>query len=198
MARLTGQGPIAVPGPTSSALSHTSPPPLVLGSKASDTDGNEYVLCQVDAQVYPEQPVEIDVSTFTCRPLATTGRGLVGIAQASATTDQLVWVLVYGTGYVQLGMSGVSPSDAANGPTTLDTSVMTRFILGTSLTSPNGIGWVSDAASTAVAHYIDPVFVAQDADPTAVSETTATSGHTVNRIKVFRIYPTIRYTNYGA
>ncbi len=197
MPQLSAQGPIGVPGPTSAAMSHTSPPPLALGQTARDVDGNEYVLCSAGATVSAKQPVTIS-ATFDVAPLATTGRGPVGIAQATATSDQLVWVLIYGYGLIQLGMSGVSPSDAANGPTTLSTSVTTRFVLGSSLTSPNGIGWVSDNACTAVNFYVDDIFVATDADPTAITAVTTTSAHIGHEIKVFLAYPKIRYINYGA
>ena len=199
--QLVGQGPIAgVAGPTTVAISHTTPPPLQLGSRMRDTEGNEYVLCSVGQAVFAGTPVAIDAA-FNVTQLAATGRGAVGVACAAATTDELVWVQIYGYCTVQLGMVGgtaVSPSDAANGPTTLSTSVMTRFVLATTISSPNGLGWVSDNASTAVNFYVDDIFVASDADLTAVSAVTAATSHTGAQVRVFLNYPNIRYINYGA
>jgi hypothetical protein len=197
MPHLVGQGPIAQVGPTSVGIPHTSPPPMALGQEARDADGNVYILCQAGEAVFSEQPVTISAN-FTVAALAATGRGPVGICQAGVTSDELVWVQVKGYCFAQLGMGGVSPSDAANGPTTLSTSVMTRFVLATTLTTPPGLGWVSDASSLAVNFYIDDIFVATDADLTAVSATTLATSHTGNRLKVWLNYPSIRYINYGA
>jgi hypothetical protein len=134
-------------------------------------------------------------SDFTAQRLATTGRGAVGVAQGSGTSDENGWVQIYGRTFVQLGMSGVSPSDAANGPTTLQTSLQTVFKLATALTSPNGGGWVSGAAAALTSdptYVIEGMYVATDASPGDVSSVTSATSHTGNHIAVFLTYPYIR------
>lgn len=192
MAHLSAQGAIGAPHPTSEVA--TTPFPLTVGSRMSDASGNEYLYCDFTGTVYSEQPVEI-AADYTAQALGASGRGLVGIACAAATSDNAGWVQIYGRAFVQLGMSGVSPSDAANGPTTLSNSLATVFVLGTSLTSPNGVGWVSGAAAantSTLQYVIEDMFVAQDASPGDVSATTSGTSHTGNRIAVFLNYPRLR------
>lgn len=195
MAQLHGQGPIGAPGATSDVFDATTAinPPIQVGSKMSDGAGNVYLFVSYTGTVVAKQPVEI-TDTFTAQALATTGRGPVGIVTANGTSDQAGWVQIYGLATVLLGMSGTSPSDAANGPTTLSTSLQTRFILGTSLTSPNGIGWVSGNVSGAAQWYVEGITVGQSFAPGAVSGTV--SGQQPEGI-VFLNYPHIVYQNYG-
>ncbi len=197
MAILVGQGPIALPGNyTSYAFSQTSGNPgpgfpLRLGTTAKDQDGNVYVFCDFVGTVYGSQPVQI-FDDYTAQALATTGRGRVGVACTNCTSDQGGWVQIYGRCQLMLGMSGVSPSDAANGPTTLSTSAATKFMLASSLSSPNGIGWVSDPSS-GNGYQIDGIQVASDASPGDVSLVTSATSHTGNQIAVFLNYPQIVY-----
>lgn len=180
--------------PHSTSEVATTPYPLKPGARARDNDGNEYVYVDFTGSVYGEQPVLI-ASDFTAAAVGTSGRGAIGIATTAATSDNAGWVQIYGRAFVQLGMSGVSPSDAANGPTTLSDSLATVFVLATSLTSPNGIGWVSGAAAAATSslqYVIDGMDVAHDASPGDVSATTSATSHTGNRIAVFLNYPRIR------
>lgn len=194
MAELVGQGPVALPGATT--VVHTTPFPIQVGTRARDASGNEYVYVDFTGTVYTQQPVEI-LDDHTAQAVGTTGRGRVGVAVTGATSDNAGWVQIYGLCTIMLGMSGVSPSDAANGPTTLDTTGMTRFILGTSLTSPNGIGWTTGNTSVSAGHYVEGMVVAQSADLTAVSATTSATSHTGNSVLVFLNYPWIVYRNYG-
>ncbi len=94
-----------------------------------------------------------------------------------------------------------SPSDAANGPTTLSTSVPTRFLLSTSLTSPNALTHVSGNTSVVSGIFAEGITVAQDADPaavTAVCNTTAASArHTGEQISVWLNYPVLKHINFG-
>ena len=193
MAELTGQGPIAAGSATSVAVA-TSASPFRKGSRMRDASGNEYVWVDFTSSVYGELPVAI-ASDYTAGALGTTGRGMIGIACGAGTSDESGWVQIYGRALVQLGMSGVSPSDAANGPTTLETVAAANFfVLGTSLTSPNGIGWVSGAAGlvSGFDYIIDGMYVAQDASPGDVSSVTSATSHTGNHIAVFLNYPVIR------
>lgn len=165
---------------------------LPLGQRVRDELGNEYVLCDFTATVYPKQPVGID-SNFAAAPLGVTGRGNIGVVAetVACTSDNWGWVQVYGRCKVLLGMSGATPSDAANGPTTLSTSAQTRFMLATSLTSPNGIGWTSETSTNG--YIIDGMVVATDASPGDVSSVTSQTGHTGSEIAVFLNYPKIYY-----
>ena len=196
IATLTDAGIVNSEGQTELA---GEPPPgtpnytLPIGSRRRDAAGNEYILCAFGSAVYGRQPVEIS-DAFVASALGTTGRGRVGVvAEAGATSDQGGWVQVYGRCLMQIGMSGVSPSDAANGPTTLSTSVMTRFILQTSATTPASIGWVSDVGTTDARHFVKGIHVASDASPGDVSAVTSAASHTGSQIAVFLNYPVIEY-----
>lgn len=192
MAQLVGQGPIAAAGATS--VVHTTPFPHQPGSRMRDASGNEYVFVDFTGSVYSGVPVAISAD-YTAAQLGTTGRGPIGVACAAATSDQAGWVQIYGRALVQLGMSGVSPSDAANGPTTLSTSLATVFVLGSSATSPNGIGYVSGAAAAATSslqYVIDGMTVASDVTLGDVSAVTSATSHVGNQVAVFLNYPVIR------
>lgn len=205
MAELHGQGPIGLPGATTVIFS-TSPFPLALGSRAKDSAGNEYILCSATDEVNAGQPVQIS-SAFAATILAVTGRGPVGVVCAGqVTSGAAFWVQIYGKCSMMIidaGSGGTqpSPSDAANGPTTLSTSVPTRFALSTSLTSPHSFTWVSGNASTASGIYAEGITVAQDAAPASVSAFTATTAasarHTGAAISVFLNYPQLMHRNYG-
>lgn len=192
MAELSAQGPVLAGSATSVAVA-TSASPFVKGTRMTDKAGNIYVWCEFNEAVFAELPVQIN-SDFTANRLATTGRGAVGVCCGAGTSDENGWVQVYGRAIVQLGMSGVSPSDAANGPTTLQTSLQTIFKLGTSLTSPNGVGWVSGAAgvfTTDPSFVIEGMTVATDASPGDVSSVTSATSHTGGHIAVWLNFPHI-------
>lgn len=193
MAELSAQGPVLSPAATSVAVG-TSPPPFTPGSRMRDASGNEYMFVTFNEAVFAALPVQIN-SDYTANRLATTGRGAVGVAQGSGTSDEAGWVQIYGRTFVQLGMGGVSPSDAANGPTTLQTSLQTIFKLPTSLSTPPGVGWVSGAAAaltTDPTFVIENMYVATDASPGDVSAVTSATSHTGGQIAVFLNYPYIR------
>lgn len=193
MAELSAHGP-AIACYATSIVQSTSPPSLPLGARMRDGQGNEYLFVDFVGSVFGGTPVEI-FDDNTAQQLGTTGRGRVGVACGAATSNDFGWVQIYGRALVQLGMSGVSPSDAANGPTTLQTSLQTIFVLGTSLTSPNGVGWVSGAAAamTTDTHYvIEGMHVASDASPGDVSAVTSATSHSGGQIAVFLNYPYIR------
>jgi hypothetical protein len=198
MAEFIGQGPVGIPGGTSVVF--TTPYPLRPGSRATDTTGAEYVFCDFTDTVNAKQPVVI-ASDFTAGLLAVTGRGAVGVACQRATSDNAGWVQVYGRCEgMQIIASGVSPSDAANGPTTLSTSVPTVFCLPTSITSPMALAWVSGNASTASGVFVEGMTVATDASDSVslVTATTDTAGaHTGHQVSVFLNYPELRHRNYG-
>ena len=133
MAELSAQGPVGFPGGTSVVF--TTPYPLRLGSRARDVDGNEYIFLAYNTPVYKKAPVVI-MSDFTAQNISVAERGPIGIVTTTGSSDNAGWVQIYGRCIMQVGVNVCSPSDDANGPTTLATSVPTRFMIPSSLTSP--------------------------------------------------------------
>ena len=188
-------GSAAAPGVTSEPVSSSNVLPV--GSRARDADGNEYVFCNFTASVFGRQPLQVN-SDYTATPVTTTGRGAVGVSALGATSDQLGWVQIYGRAMMQIIESGVSPSDDANGPTTLGTSAQTVFWAPTSVTSPLALRWTSGNVSTSSGMRVDGMTVAQDASPSnSVSGTTAATSHSGHEVAVFLNYPRIAHVNYG-
>lgn len=188
MGNLTGFAS-GFPFPTSEVV--TAPAPIQVGTRARDNNGSEFVFVNYTSTVYSRQPVAIS-SDFSAAAIGATHRGPIGVAQGGGTSDNFGWVQVYGRTLMQIGMSGVSPSDAANGPTTLSTSAATLFKLQTSATSPTAIGWTSEA-SAFEGYVVDGLIVATDASPGDVSATTSATSHTGSEIAVFLNYPSVRY-----
>lgn len=190
MAQLIGQGPIAFGGgSTTNPLSQTSPQPgqnPPVGTRGVDKSGNVYILCDATATVYGSQPVGIN-DDYTVTTLTTSTRGRIGVACTNATSDQFVWVQVYGRCLMMLGGSGSSPSDAANGPTTVGTSAATKFVVPTSLSSPAGLDWVTDASTAGFV--VVGIWVASDASLDVSAAVTSATSHTGNSIGVFLNYP---------
>jgi hypothetical protein len=175
---------------------YTTPFPHNLGQRARDNAGNEYVFCDSTATLYGRQAVAI-ASDFTISAIGVTGRGPVGVLVAQASSDNGVWVQVYGKCLMQIIHSGVSASDAANGPTTLGTSGATQFWVPTSVTSPAGFRWTTGNVSTASGMIVRGISVANDAAPGDVSAQTSATSHSGSEISVFLNYPTITQINFG-
>lgn len=188
-------------GPTQIAAGMTSdifttPYPHQLGTRMRDALGNEYVFVDFDATVYSRQPVLIS-SDFVASTIAVTGRGLVGVAVAQNSSDTAGWAQIYGKCMMQIIKSGVSASDAANGPTTLSTSQATQFYIPTSITSPAAFRWTTGNTSTGSGIRIDGIFVATDAAPGDVSAKTSATSHSGSEISVFLNYPAATQVNFG-
>lgn len=206
----TFQGPAqSFPGGTSDG--YTTPFPIALGTRARDNAGNEYVLCQTAAitTVAPEMCVSI-AADWSIAPVTTggTNKGMCGVVadltksgNTSAPVSAIpintsVWVQIYGRAFVQVGTNASSPSDAANGPTTLSTSAYTQFYLPTSATTPVGVlTVVSDHLITTLSRWtVKGMYVAQDATVGDVSAVTAVSAtHIGSRAAVWLNYPEIIY-----
>ena len=189
MAELTGPA-IGFAGATS--VVHTTPFPYKPGTRAVDVDGNVYIYCDYTGTIYGGLPVSI-AAGHTAGPVGITGRGPVGVACGYATSDNGGWVQVYGAATMQIGVAGTSPSDAANGPTTVATSVQTYFALATSATTLNVFAMVSDASGLSDKYTIRGITVATDADVAAVSDVTAATSHTGSQVKVYLNFPEIIY-----
>ena len=197
MAELSAQGAIAAGQATSIAVA-TSTKAFVAGQRMRDAAGNEYVFVDFTGSVYSGTPVAI-ASDYTAAQLGVTGRGAFGVACGAATSDESGWVQIYGRALVQIAMGGVSPSDAANGPTTLETvAAQNFFVLNTSTATPNGIGWVSgEAGLTSNFDYvIQGMWVAHDASPGDVSAVTSATSHTGSQIAVWLNFPVIAMQNF--
>lgn len=194
MALLTGFA-VGFPGGTSDV--HTTPYPVAPGTRARGTDGSEYVYVDYTGTVYSRMPVLIN-SDFTAAVLtAGVGRGAIGVVTAGGTSDNGGWVQIYGRCLMQVGINGASPSDAANGPTTLGTSAPTIFIVPTSITSPAVLGYTSGNVSTGSPTMVIGMNVATDASPGDSSAVTSATSHIGAEIGVFLNYPYVIHQNYG-
>ncbi len=196
MAQLIGQGPVAAPGPTSQVWNMTSPgAPMKKGARARDVDGNEYIFVDATGTIAAKTLVVIGSDYTGANPAVLTGKGPIGVAAASATSDQGLWVQVYGRCLVQVGTSDCSPSDAANGPTTDSSTGQTLFFTASSESTPAGRARnVSDASTDGFR--IHGMFVASDASVGDVSATTSAACgllHGGNEIAVFLNYPYLQY-----
>jgi len=193
MAELTGPT-VAFSGGTS--VVHTTPFPYKPGTLGYDTSGNVYVYCDYTGTLYSGLPVVI-AAGYTAGPIGITGRGAVGVCCGAATSDNAGWVQIKGECTMQIGVAGTSPSDAANGPTTLSTSAQTFFVLPTSATTLNVFALVSETTNMSDKYVIRGITVATDADVTAVSDVTAATSHTGSQVKVFLNFPEILLLGLG-
>lgn len=198
MANLTGAAGAAPHG--TSDVQSVSPPPIQLGTRMRDSSGNEYVYVDFTGTVYNGTPVQINAD-FTAAKVGITGRGSFGVACCQASSNDTGWVQIYGKCNVQLlgATAEVSPSDAANGPTTLSTTAQTKFWLPTTATStgPEGIRWTTGNVSTTSGFYIQGMVVAHDYAPANVSAVTADTSHTGSQCLVWLQYPMIVHVNVG-
>lgn len=136
---------------------HTTPFPHAVGTRARDSEGNEYVYVDYTGNAAPEMVVVISPS-FTASGLTTGSYGAIGVVpdfpklgQSSLTptipgsyqwtSDNAGWVQVYGRATIGFGnvASDADPSDGAAGITTLRTSAEIKFLVPTSVATP-GIG----------------------------------------------------------
>lgn len=184
----------SAPGNTSDV--YTTPFPVQVGTRARDSNGYEYVFCDSTSTNFSGQPVMIN-SDFTITQIAVTGRGAVGVCIAGSTSDNGQWVQVYGKVMMQIIHSGVSASDAANGPTTLGTSAATQFWIPTSVTSPASFRWTTGNTSLSSGMIVRGISVAQDAAPASVSDQTSSPSHTGSQISVWLNYPYVTQINFG-
>lgn len=175
---------------------YTTPFPHTLGTQMPDAAGNRYIFCDSTATIYGRQPVMIN-SDFTISPIAVTGRGPVGVACSQSTSDNGVWVQIYGKCLMQIIKSGVSASDAANGPTTLGTSAATQFWIPTSVTSPAAFRWTTGNTSLSSGMIIRGITIAQDAAPGDVSAQTSSTSASGSEISVFLNFPQCVQINFG-
>lgn len=91
MAELSAQGGIAQPQATSVA---TTDALIATGSRARDISGNEYMYVSFSETLTAGQWVCIAAGVAS--RLATASRGPVGIVQASVTSAENGWVMIYG------------------------------------------------------------------------------------------------------
>lgn len=193
MAQLTGQG-VIIGGATntSNPLSQTSPNPggnLPLGTRMTDVAGNVYILCDAVNTMFSGLAVLIqdDHTVQTLTTSITTGR--IGVCQANATSDNLVWVQVYGRAIMQVGGSNVSPSELL---TTVRTSAAIKFVVPTSLSSPASIATVTDASSINTAIVVG-MWIANDVSLGDTSAVTSATSHVGSQTAVFLNYPILQY-----
>ena len=164
---------------------YTTPFPMSLGTKARDSFGNEFVLCQTGAAttVAPEMVVVIG-SDFSVAPIGAVGAtghlGVVDDYQKQGNTsarvsaypiNTTVWVQIYGRTFMMCDTpTGVASSGGAL--TTVRTSLAYKFYVHTSAaTTPTGQPFATSALITANAtlatYLIEGIYVATDATPDA-------------------------------
>lgn len=179
-------------GYTSNALSQTSPQPGAappLGALGYDAAGNVFVLCDAVNTMFSGLPVVIN-DDYTCQVL-TTGQftGRIGINQANATSDNLVWVQIYGRAIMQVGGSNVSPSETL---TTVRTSAAIKFSVPTSISTPASLAASTDASSINTG-IVFGMWIATDVSLGDTSAVTSATSHTGSQTAVFLNYPFIQY-----
>lgn len=196
MALLRGT-PIAFAGGfTSNPLSQTSPNPgqnPALGTLGYDAAGNVYVLCDSLSTLFSGMAVVIN-DDYTCQSLTTSQTtGRIGVVQAGSTSDNLVWVQIYGRAIMQVGGNNVSPSELL---TTVRTSAAIKFTIPTSLSSPAALSNVTDASSLNAGEVVG-MWIATDVSLGDTSAVTSATSHTGSQTAVFLNYPFIRYAGSG-
>ena len=77
----------------------------VLGTRAMDVDGNEYIYCEGVASVVAGDWVSFDEAYVLLR-LTTNNIGSVGVAMAAIVASRYGWVQIYGKNTIALGNSG--------------------------------------------------------------------------------------------
>lgn len=110
MPELSGQGPIAHSGATSSVdvNSVASPAPIKFGMKGYDVDGNEYIYVDFQESFANGEWVAF-IGDYKASQLGTSSVGFVGLVQATVSaSDRAGWVMVRGVSSTALATSGSS------------------------------------------------------------------------------------------
>ena len=155
----------------------TYPDFLFPGQRATDGQGNEYVMVELTAVCYSGTTVMISVDgNYTAVQAAGGSQGAIGLTVEAATSDQYTWAQIYGyNAYAQdtIGDSGASSA--------------TIPVPATSVTTPS-VGLTYVAAGTTVAAYIIHGMHIVGADSSAVTSATSSTG---TAMPVFLNYPYI-------
>jgi hypothetical protein len=146
---------------------------LLPGSRYVDGAGNEYVLCEATAACFGGATVAISPDgNFTCAPLkGGTHQGSVGLCVDPGTSDQLLWVQVYGynsyaqsktattgvtSAYIPTATTTVSSPDVGLEPLSAVTTGSQYFIYGMFIV---GAGSSAVTSATSSTGYAVPVFL---------------------------------------
>ena len=193
MANLTGRG-MGFPGGTSVVYS-TTPFPISVGSRAFDTEGNEYLFVAFGGAVSTGSWVvisDLNVATF----LDDVSQGRVGVVMGTTpTSNDGGWVQIYGLNIIAQGSMATDQASAAVGGALRPTSVAT-----TPLGTVEIVSQVSNAANIIHNAWITPLLPSEagisGASDTSwpTSYTTAASSpvggqHTGAVVGVFLNYP---------
>src|SRR5262245_26302 len=192
MAFLRGT-PVALAGGfTSNPLSQTSPQPgqnPALGTIGYGPNGEVFVLCDSLSTLFSGLPVVI-LDDYTCQTVTTSiTQGRIGVCHANATSDNLVWVQIYGRVIMQVGGSNVSPSELL---TTVRTSAAIKWTVPTSLSTPASLSNSTDASSIHPAVVVG-MWIATDVSLGDTSAVTSATSHTGSQTAVFLNYPYLHY-----
>jgi len=156
----------------------TFPDYLLPGQRATDANGNEYVMVELTATCYSGTTVVISVDgNFTAAQAAGGTQGPIGLTVEQGSSDQFVWAQIYGyNSYAQetIGASAASSAYIAAPATTASTPSVGLAVISTTTSVP--------------AYIIHGMFVVGAATSTVTSATSATG----LAVPVFLNYPYTR------
>lgn len=148
------------------------------GTRARDGAGNEYVMVNLDASVYPGVTVLIDSAndgTYFAIPLVGGRQGLVGVMAEKGTSNQWGWAQIYGYTTAQ-DSTATSAADSTYVPTA-----------ATSVSTPAaGMAAIAGTSAIAATVFLIKGFFIVGAATTA---TTSATSHTGVQVPVFLNYP---------
>jgi hypothetical protein len=133
MAHLTGG--MAYPQPTSVVVG-SSAPPIALGTRARDASGGEYVYVDFQSAFIIGEIASFN-SSFQAAKVTTATIGPVGMVVATATSDSVGWLQIYGYTSVLQGTSLLVAGPVGLDATTLGYSM--PITLTTSLIALQGV-----------------------------------------------------------
>lgn len=93
MSQLSAQGPIIAPAATSIVSDSLQ---LPVGTRMRDVSGNEFVYVQTGQTFGIGQWVSLLPDFTACGGVSVSTRGPIGVIAQAATSDQYVWVQIYG------------------------------------------------------------------------------------------------------
>lgn len=156
----------------------TFPEYLLPGQRATDSNGNEYIMVELTATCYSGTTVVISVDgNFTAAQAAGGTQGPIGVTVEGGTSDQLVWAQIYGyNSFAQetIGASAASSAYIAAPATTASTPSVGLAAISTTTSVP--------------AYIIHGMFIVGAATSTVTSATSATG----LAVPVFLDYPYTR------
>lgn len=153
----------------------TFPDYLLPGQRATDANGNEYIMVELTATCYSGTTVVISVDgNFTAAQAAGGTQGPIGLTVEQGSSDQFVWAQIYG--YNSYAQETIAASAAS--------SAYIAVPATTASTPSVGLAALA-AATTSAAYIIHGMFIVGAATSTVTSAASATG----LAVPVFLNYP---------